>query len=78
MTGGRTGRPKADWQREILKIKDSKNSHISLSQLEEMTGTNRRNLARTLSRLVTSQREVLYDTQELYQAMRKKLEGGKT
>ena len=78
MTKKKTGRPKAQWQREILKIKDSKHSYISLSQLEQMTGTNRRNLARTLSEIVTSKREVLYDTKELYAAIEKKLEGENT
>lgn len=78
MTEKKIGRPKAEWQKKILKLKNSKERTTSLDQLEEMTGVDRRNLSCTLSRLVESKREVLYNTQELYEAIKKKLEGENT
>ncbi len=69
------GRPKAEWQRSILKLKDRKNKEISLSQLEKMTEIDKVYLAQSISRMVKgSRKETYYNTQELYEAVRNKLQ----
>ena len=67
------GRPKAGWQRKLLKLKNHTDKEISLSQVEQITGTNRRNLSQALSKIIKSRREAIYNTQDLYQAIKQKL-----
>ena len=70
------GRQKSEWQKKLLNLKFSKDSEITLTQLVEMAETDRRTLAATLSRIVTSERrELIYNTQTVYEAVKKKLEG---
>ena len=70
------GRPKAEWQRTILDLlQKHSDSIISLSQLEQVVDTDRYNVSRTLTRIVQSKKESVYQTQELQEALKKKLEG---
>ena len=61
---------------KILKLKNHKNKEITLTKLEQITGQDRKNIAQTLARIVKSRRESVYQTQDLYEAMKNKLEGG--
>ena len=72
------GRPKAEWQRKLLDLKNHHNKEISLAELEQKLNLDRKLISQTLSRITTARKDVLYDTQELYAAVKKKLEGGKT
>jgi len=70
------GRPQASWQRKLLALEDYRNKEISLSQVEKITGTNRRAISQALSKIVRSRREAMYNAKDLYQAIKKKLEEG--
>jgi hypothetical protein len=69
-----TGRPKAEWRKKLLELKNHTDEEISLTQLEAIAGGKRTSLSQTLSRIVTSRREAIYKTQEVYEAIKKKLE----
>lgn len=70
------GRPKAEWQRELLNLKNHKDEEITLSEIAEKLGRDRKFIYQTLYGIVHGRRDYIYKTQELYQAMRKKLEEG--
>lgn len=73
------GRQKSEWQKKLLDLKSSKDPEITLTQLVEIAETDRRTLAATLSRIVNSERrELIYNTKTVYEAIKKKLEGGNT
>ena len=69
------GRPKAEWQKNLLKLKNLKKKEISLSQLQKITNLNREYLSQSISRLVSkSRKETYYNTQEIYEAIKNKLQ----
>lgn len=72
----RRGRPKAEWQRKLLTLKNHEDKEITLTQLEQMTGQSRLRLSQTLTRLVESRRESVFQTKDLYLAIKEKLEEG--
>ncbi len=72
------GRPKAEWQKKLLDLKNHKNKEISLAELEKKLDLDRKLISQTLSRITTARKDILYDTQKLYAAIKKKLEGDKT
>ncbi len=72
------GRPKAEWQKKLLELKNYTETNISLTEMEEMTGMERSNLSRTLSRIVKGRRDSIYNANDVYKAMKKKLEGETT
>ncbi len=72
------GRPKAEWQQKLLELKNHTETDISLTKMEELTGMERGNLSRTISRLVKGRREAMYNANDVYEAIKKKLEEGNT
>ena len=65
----------AAWQKKLLQLKNYKSEEVTLSEMEKMTGMERGNLSRTISRLVKGRREAMYNANDVYQAIKKKLEG---
>jgi NADH/NAD ratio-sensing transcriptional regulator Rex len=72
------GRPKASWQLKLLELRDHKKKEITLSEIAEKLDLNRRFISQTLCRIIQGRKEYIYDTQELYEAVRNKLEEGNT
>lgn len=72
------GPPKAEWQRKLLELKNHTETDITLTQMEELTGMERGNLSRTLSRMVKGRRDAIYNANDVYEAIKEKLEGGDT
>ena len=68
----------AEWQRKLLQLKNYQNKEITLSEMEQMTGMERGNLSRTISRLVKGRREAMYNAKDVYEAIREKLKEGNT
>lgn len=72
------GRPKAEWQRKLLDLKNHQNKEITLAELELKLDLDRKLISQTLSRITTARRDILYDTQKLYNAIKEKLKEGRT
>lgn len=72
------GRPKASWQSKLLELRDHKNEEITLGEIADKLELDRRFVSQTLCRIVQGRKEYIYNTQELYEAVKKKLEGGNT
>lgn len=68
----------ATWQTKLLQLENYQHEEITLSEMEQMTGMERGNLSRTISRLVKGRREAVYNANDVYEAIKKKLEGENT
>jgi hypothetical protein len=69
------GRPPADWHKKLLRLNKRKCQDISLTELQKMTGQDRISLYNILCRIVSSsRRETYFDTQEVYEAVKYKLQ----
>jgi hypothetical protein len=71
------GRHPAPWQKKLLTLKNMKSKEISLTELQEITGKERKHINNTISKLVSrTKSETFFDTQEIYEAIKKKLSKG--